>query len=69
MHSKHHKKELRESLQQGVPRLLDAYYDGRVKIVNGPGFDFIGDKLFCTFTDALIRFYLPQEVSPNNNLN
>ena len=28
---------------------------------NFPGFDFMGDKLFCTYVDKLISFYLKQE--------
>ena len=30
--------------QKGVPHLLEAYYAGQVKLVNGPGFEHLGDK-------------------------
>ena len=30
-------------------------------MVNGPGFDFLGDKQFCMYVDRLIRFYLNEE--------
>lgn len=32
-----------------------------MNLVNGPGFEFIGDKLFYTFIDKLIQFYLKEE--------
>jgi len=43
---KNRKEDLTDTLKQGYKGLLNCYYDGHVKIVNGPGFDFIGDKLF-----------------------
>jgi len=58
---KYRKEELKDSLNQGYRGLLDCYYKGFVKIVNGPGCDFIGDKLFCTFMDKLITYYLKEE--------
>jgi len=53
--------DLKNLFKQGYKGLLDCYYKGFVKIVNGPGFDFIGDKLFCTLMDQLITYYLKEE--------
>jgi len=55
------REDFEDTLNQGVVGLLDAYFLGKVRIVNGPGLDFIGDKLFCTYMDTLIRFYLHEE--------
>eukprot|EP00011_Vannellida_sp_DIVA3-517-6-12_P007134 CAMPEP_0114625128 /NCGR_PEP_ID=MMETSP0168-20121206/11114_1 /TAXON_ID=95228 ORGANISM="Vannella sp., Strain DIVA3 517/6/12" /NCGR_SAMPLE_ID=MMETSP0168 /ASSEMBLY_ACC=CAM_ASM_000044 /LENGTH=707 /DNA_ID=CAMNT_0001836407 /DNA_START=22 /DNA_END=2143 /DNA_ORIENTATION=+ len=57
----HQKKDFKEVLEQGVPGLLEAYFAGKVHVTNGPGFDFMQDKLFCTYVDELIRFYLGEE--------
>ncbi len=32
-----------------------------MQLVNGPGFDFVGDKQFCMYVDRLVRFYLREE--------
>lgn len=58
---KNHNKSFQETLNQGVPGLLKAFFQGRVALINGPGFDFIGDKLFATYADELIRHYLHEE--------
>jgi hypothetical protein len=55
------KRDLSDMLNQGVPGLLDLYFQGGVDMVNGPGFDFLGDKQFCMYVDRLIRFYLNEE--------
>jgi len=55
------KDDLKDMLRQGFPGILDAYFNGQVKIVNGPGFDFLGDKQFCCYMDTLTRFYLDEE--------
>eukprot|EP00466_Bigelowiella_natans_P000245 jgi/Bigna1/125546/aug1.1_g254 len=55
------KDDLKDMLRQGFPGILDAYFNGLVKIVNGPGFDFLGDKQFCCYMDTLTRFYLNEE--------
>jgi len=47
--------------KRGVPNLLDAYYNGGVKIANGPGFELLGDKELCAHVDKLIKFYLKEE--------
>lgn len=57
----HQKKDFKEVLEQGVPGLLEAHFSGKVHLTNGPGFDFMQDKLFCTYVDELIRFYLGEE--------
>jgi len=58
---RNHHEDLKETLNQGVSGLLDCYYQGLVKIVNGPGLDFVGDKLFCTYMDNIIQFYLKEK--------
>eukprot|EP00012_Vannella_robusta_P008197 CAMPEP_0206195462 /NCGR_PEP_ID=MMETSP0166-20121206/7849_1 /ASSEMBLY_ACC=CAM_ASM_000260 /TAXON_ID=95228 /ORGANISM="Vannella robusta, Strain DIVA3 518/3/11/1/6" /LENGTH=628 /DNA_ID=CAMNT_0053612715 /DNA_START=23 /DNA_END=1905 /DNA_ORIENTATION=- len=55
------RKDLKEALEQGFSGILDCYYNGKLQIINGPGFDFLGDKLFCMFVTDLIRFYLKEE--------
>lgn len=47
--------------KRGVPGLLEAYYAGKVKIANGPGFELIEDKELCQYVEQLIRFYLKEE--------
>ena len=48
-------------LNQGIPGLLGCYFAGQVKLINGPGFDFLGDKHLCMYVDCLTRFYLKEE--------
>lgn len=45
----------------GVLGILDAYYKGKVALVNPPGVDFIGDKQFYMYVEDMIRFYLKEE--------
>lgn len=42
----------------GFPGLYEAYLAGQVALVNGPGFDFLGDKEFYLSIETLIDFYL-----------
>jgi len=58
---KAHYYDLKDTLNQGVPGLLDCYFQGLVQVVNGPGLDFVGDKLFCTYMDSIIEFYLKEK--------
>jgi len=59
---RHHRKdEFKDLLKQGVRGLYQAYFSGKVQLVNGPGTDFLGDKLICMFTSNLIRLYLNEE--------
>ena len=32
-----------------------------LQLVNGPGFEFLGDKQFCMYVDRLIDFYLGEK--------
>jgi len=48
-------------LNQGLPGVLDLYFQGQVKMINGPGFDFLGDKQFCMYVDRLVEYYLKEE--------
>jgi len=47
--------------QKGVPHLLEAYYAGQVKLVNGPGFEHLGDKELCAHVDVLVKHYLGKD--------
>lgn len=47
--------------KNGIPGLYAAYYAGRVKIANGPGFEVLGDKELCAHVDKLIKHYLGEE--------
>lgn len=55
------RKDFKEAFEQGFSGILNCYFNGKVQIINGPGFDFLGDKLFCMFVASLIRFYLKEE--------
>lgn len=56
-----HKRDFSNLLNQGVPGLLELYFQGSVRVINGPGFDFLGDKQFCMYVDRLIEFYLNEK--------
>lgn len=43
------------------PGLVEAILDGRVQSNYTPGVEFIGDKMFHTYVEDLIRFYLNEE--------
>jgi len=47
--------------ERGIPHLLDAYYNGGVKIANGPGFNMVEDKELCSHVHKLIKHYLGEE--------
>lgn len=47
--------------EDGVPGLMDAVLDGRVQMGPSPGIDFMRDKVFGTYVEDLIRFYLNEE--------
>ena len=55
------RRDLKDALTQGYSGLFDCYYAGNVKLINGPGYDFLGDKLFCMFVSQFIKFYLKEE--------
>uniref|UniRef100_A0A7S3Z3V6 Circularly permuted ATP-grasp type 2 domain-containing protein n=2 Tax=Lotharella globosa TaxID=91324 RepID=A0A7S3Z3V6_9EUKA len=58
---KNMKEDFKDLLRQGVPGLLDAYFNGVIKMINGPGFEFLGDKHFCLYIDRLVTAYLKEE--------
>lgn len=58
---KNHRRDFHKILSRGFPGLLDAYFDEKVFIINGPGFDFLGDKNFCGYVNRLIKFYLQEK--------
>lgn len=47
--------------KQCIPGLFEAYYAGKVKIANGPGFEMIEDKELCAHVDKLVRHFLNEE--------
>jgi len=55
------RRDLKETLEQGYRGILESYYAGNVQIINGPGYDFLGDKLFCMYVGKLIRHYVKEE--------
>jgi uncharacterized circularly permuted ATP-grasp superfamily protein len=58
---RYHHEDFNTLLSEGIPGLLQAYFKGQVKLINGPGSDFLGDKLFYPYVDRLIRYYLKEE--------
>ena len=47
--------------QSLIPGLFDAILDGRVQTNYTPGMEFLGDKMFHSYVEDLIRFYLNEE--------
>lgn len=43
------------------PGLVQAILDGRVQSNYTPGLEFVGDKMFHTYVEDLVRFYLKEE--------
>jgi uncharacterized circularly permuted ATP-grasp superfamily protein len=53
-------------LRNSPSGLMEAILEGKVATNYSPGVDFIGDKLFYTYVDDLVRFYLKKDPIVSN---
>ncbi len=58
---RHHQQDFKNLLSKGIPKIFDAYFEGKVRLINSGGFDFLGDKGFYPYVEKCIAHYLNEQ--------